>query len=110
MTNQLFKNNPPNSLLFDLLEQIYLFKNENHYVINDTSFKKSIYLNILKDFCDELKKYYHHSKIYYVNRELNYSKFITIIRQICKKNGISISSQIKYDKSKYCINYFIYKE
>ena len=40
--------------------------------------------------------------------QLNYSKFMTIIRQICKKNKIAITSQIKYDKSKYCIHYFIY--
>tara|TARA_B000000609_G_C24172140_1_gene351131 strand:+ start:1349 stop:1681 length:333 start_codon:yes stop_codon:yes gene_type:complete len=109
MTNQLFKSNPPNSLLFDLLDKIYLFKNDNHFVINDTSFKKSIYLDLLSPFCEELKEYYHASKTFYVDRELNYSKFITIIRQICKKNGIAISSKIKYDKSKYCINYFIYK-
>ena len=34
--------------------------------------------------------------------------FITIIRQVCKKNHIPFNSQIKYDKSSYDICYYIY--
>ena len=108
MTNQIFKNIVPNSFIFDFLDKICLFKNTNHYIIDDSSYKKAIFLNILKPFCDNLKNYYHKSKHTYIIRELNYSKFMTIIRQICKKNKIALTSQIKYDKSKYCIHYFIY--
>tara|TARA_B100001063_G_C16760792_1_gene555824 strand:+ start:377 stop:706 length:330 start_codon:yes stop_codon:yes gene_type:complete len=108
MTNQIFKNIVPNSLIFNFLDKICLFKHTNHYIIDDSSYKKAIFLNILKSFCDNLKNYYHKSKHHYITRDLNYSKLMTIIRQICKKNKIAITSQIKYDKSKYCINYFIY--
>ena len=40
--------------------------------------------------------------------KLNYTKFVTIIRQICKKNEIPFSNTIKYDKSTYNIIYYIY--
>ena len=39
--------------------------------------------------------------------KLNYTKFVTIIRQICKKNEIPFSNTIKYDKSTYNIIYYI---
>ena len=38
---------------------------------------------------------------------MNYKNFVTIIRQICKFN-LLFSSNIKYDKSTYEINYNIY--
>ena len=39
MTTQLFKSNIPNNILFDFLDSIYLFKNENFYTISNASFK-----------------------------------------------------------------------
>ena len=42
------------------------------------------------------------------NIKLTYNSFTTIIRQICKYNQITYTSQIKYDKSTYEIVYYIY--
>ena len=39
-----------------------------------------------------------------------YKNFVTIIRQICKYHHIPFTSSIKYNKSKYDIYYFIYRE
>ena len=76
--------------------------------MNKASYKKSIFNDKLKNFLEKIESYYHNSKKYYVTRKLNYSKFITIIRQICKHNNILYTSKIKYDKSNYDIIYYIY--
>ena len=108
MSNQIFKNDFPNHILFNLLDEIFYQKTKKCYIINNSSFKRALHKDLVKDFCNELKEYYHVSKTFYVERDLNYSKFMTIIRQICNKKHISFSTQIKYDKSNYDIYYFIY--
>ena len=64
--------------------------------------------NYLNEFIENIKPNYHISKQYYLTRKLNYSKFITIIRQICKSNEIPYTSEITYNKSSYEIQYYIY--
>jgi len=108
MSNQIFKNDFPNDILFNLLDEIFYQKTTKCYIINNSSFKRALHKDLVKDFCNELKEHYHVSKTFYVERNLNYSKFMTIIRQICNKKHISFSTQIKYDKSSYDIYYFIY--
>ncbi len=108
MTNQIFKSPIPDNILYDFIEKICLFKNKNFYTLSPVSFKKASFLNLLDDFCNSIKIYYYTSKQHYINRELNYSKLITIIRQICKHKKIPITSNIKYDKSKYSIYYYIF--
>ena len=108
MTTQLFKSNIPNNILFDFLDSIYLFKNENFYTISNVSFKKAMFLNLIDNFCKTIKKYYYNSKQHYLTRNITYNRLITIIRQICKHNKIPITSNIKYDKSKYSIQYYIF--
>lgn len=108
MSNQIFKTTFSNDLLFELLEQIYLQKTDKCYIINSESFKRAKHKELVGPFCEDLKSYYHSSKRFYVERELNYQKFTTILRQICNKNHISFSTKIKYNKCKYDINYFIY--
>lgn len=108
MSNQIFKNDFPNDILFNLLDEIFYQKTTKCYIINNSSFKRALHKDLVKDFCNELKEHYHVSKTFYVERDLNYSKFMTIIRQICNKKHISFSTQIKYDKSSYDIYYFIY--
>jgi hypothetical protein len=105
--NQLFKKQFPNTMLFELLENICV-KNEKCYVIHNESYKKGIFTNSIPEFIEICKPYYHTSKQKYLERKLSYNMFITILRQICKFNNIIYTSQIKYDKSKYCIFYYIY--
>lgn len=107
MTNQIFKSNVPNSILYDFLDKIYLFKCDTYYTISPVSFKKACFLNIIDEFCDKIKNHYHISKNHYINREMNYNRLITVIRQICKYNKIPITSNVKYDKSKYSMQYYI---
>jgi hypothetical protein len=107
MSSQIFKSPVPNQLLFKLLDDIAL-KNDKRYTINNDTYKKGIFNNSIVNFIEECKPYYFLSKRKYLERKLNYSSFITIIRQICNYNKITYSSEIKYDKSTYDIIYYIF--
>jgi hypothetical protein len=107
MSIQIFKKNVPNENLFQLLDSICL-KNEKHYILDVDSFKKGIFKEIIQQFLDNCKQYYHLSKRKYLEKKLSYNSFVTVIRQICNFNKITYTSQIKYDKSTYSIVYYIY--
>jgi len=107
MSTQIFKNNIPNELLFNLLELICI-KSEKYYILNNESFKKGIYNESITKFIEECKPYYHLSKRKYLERKINYKSFTTILRQICNCNKITYTNKIKYEKSTYFIIYYIY--
>ena len=106
MSSQIFKNQVPNELLIKLLESISI-KTDKYFIIDNNSYKKGIFNNSITDFINQCIPYYHLSKRKYLEKKLTYHSFITIIRQICNFNKITYTSQIKYDKSKYDIIYYI---
>jgi hypothetical protein len=105
--SQIFKSRIPNEYLFSLLDDICI-KTNNQYFFNSNAFKKGIYNKKIECFLKELNDYYHLSKRKYLEKKLTYNSFTTVLRQICKFNKISFISKIKYDKSSYEIQYFIY--
>ena len=107
MTSQIFKNTIPNQILIKLLDDIAV-KTDKCYILNNNSYKKGVFNNLIINFIEECKPYYHLSKRKYLEKKLTYNSFITIIRQICNFNRITYTSQIKYDKSTYDIMYYIY--
>lgn len=107
MSSQIFKTKVPSEILFDLLEQICL-KKEKYYLIDVNAYRKLLFYNLHIEFCDKLKEYYFVGKQFYVERRMTYNSFTNIIRQICKNAGIMYTSQIKYNESKYNIDYFVY--
>jgi len=107
MSSQIFKNQMPNNLLFELLDKICL-KNEKHYTFNVDSFKKGLYSKDIQNFLTSCIPYYYLSKQKYLEKKLTYNSFVTVLRQICNFNKIIYTSQIKYDKSTYVIVYYIY--
>jgi len=107
MNSQIFKQNVPNQLLIELLETIAI-KSDKCYVINNNAYKKGLFNDVILNFIENCKPYYHISKRKYLERKLTYNSFVTIIRQICNYNKITYTSQIKYDKSTYDIIYYIY--
>jgi hypothetical protein len=104
---QLFKKIYPKENLIEFIKK-FAYKNNNYYLINKSYYKRALFLNIIPDFLLDIKSYYHISKYKYINNVDNYSKFITIIRQICRSNNINYVSKIIYTKATYDINYFIY--
>jgi hypothetical protein len=109
MSNQIFKKRIPNETLFALLDSIST-KTEKYYMIQNEVYKKGIYNNKIPEFLQEIRPFYHLSKQKYIDKKLNYNSFTTILRQICNFNNIKYISQIKYDKSKYNIHYYVYFE
>lgn len=83
-------------------------KYNNYYIFNNNAFKKGVFDESIQKFINYCIPYYHLSKRKYLEKSLTYNSFTTIMRQICNYNNIVFSSEIKYDKSKYNIVYFIY--
>jgi hypothetical protein len=106
MSKQIFKNPIPIDMLFSLLDTICI-KEENKYIFNNNSYKKGIFENSIPPFIDSCRPYYHNSKHKYLDKKLTYNSFTTILRQICKCNNVKYTSQIKYEKSKYDIVYYV---
>ena len=110
MTGQLFKYDISNTLLFTLLDKICTKIDDKYYLLDNIAYKKALYHNAIPDFCSSIKDYYFESKKYYAERKMDFNKFITIVRHICRANKINFTSKIKYDKSGYEIVYYIYYE
>jgi len=106
MPSQIFKNNIPKEILFNLLNMICV-KDVKHYIFNLDAFKKGIYNEEIPKFVELCKSYYYISKRHYLEKKIAYNSFTTIIRQICKSNFINYTSKIKYEKSDYNIVYYI---
>jgi hypothetical protein len=109
MVNQIFRKHVPKEFLFELLEKICI-KTDKYYLIDMNAYRKLTFYNYHIDFCNELKDYYNLSKLFYLERKMVYNSFTNIVRQICKLNNIMFTSQIKYNESKYNIDFFIYFE
>ena len=105
--SQIFKSNVDPKILFDLLEQICI-KTENKYVLDNTSYKKAGFLQLIDPFIENISHHYHLSKKYYVTRKRSYKMLTTIIRQICRLNNIYYKQNIIYRQSQYEIVYSIY--
>lgn len=107
MNSQIFKKDIPNDTLFTFLDTICL-KTDKYYLIDYNSYKKMIFNKSHIEFCDNLKEYYYLGKHFYLEREMTYKSFTNIIRQICKHNNIMFTSNMKYNKSNYNIDFLIY--
>lgn len=107
MLNQIFKTQVTIQILFDLLEQVCI-KTDKYYLVDMNAYRKLIYHNLYDSFSKQILNNYHLSKQFYLTRKLTYNSFTNIIRQICKSNNIMFTNQIKYNESKYNIDYMIY--
>lgn len=109
MSKQIFREKVPSKILFDLLEMICL-KTQNYFLFDMNAFKKMVFNKYHEEFLETLKPYYHLGKRFYLEREVSYNMFTTILRQICKHNAIMYTSQIKYNESNYNIQYMVYHQ
>lgn len=107
MLNQIFRKSVPVQILFELLEKICI-KKEKYYLFDLNAYRKLVFYELYDNFAKIIIEYYHLSKQKYVTRKLTYSSMTNIIRQICKSNNISHTSQMKYNESAYNIDYYIY--
>ena len=107
MSKQIFRREVPVSVLFELLDKICL-KTEKYYLVDTNAYRKLLYNNLHDKLANDLLEYYHVSKQFYVQRKMTYNSFTNIVRQICKSANVMFTSQIKYNESKYSIDYLVY--
>jgi len=93
-------------ILYDLLEQICQ-KKEKYYIFNELAFRRMKFLNLHMPFLNTIVSRYQSSKQFYITRKQTYQSFLTIIKQLCHHNRITIKSNMQYFESTYIINYFI---
>jgi len=109
--SNIIKNNFNKDLFINLINKISKFNNTNKYfILNNESYKKGQINNLIEEFINNIKEFYVKSKKFYLDRAMNYKRFLTIIRQICKSQNIKFEIKINYIKSKYEIIYYIYLE
>lgn len=108
MISQIFKTRVNQDILFNFLDKVSNKHNDAKYIFDVTSYKRCIFLDIFDSFIESLKPYYHISKQFYLDKKSSFKMLSTIIRQICRLNGIYYKQEIKYSKSTYEIVYHIY--
>ena len=114
--SQIFSKEIPVNLLYKLLDNVTeLEKQEDksgnnleYYKINKIIFKKLEFHNLLTEFINNIKEYYYENKKFYLQREINYNNFLTIVRQICNLNNVFVAKKILYQRDTYTIEYYIY--
>lgn len=86
MSNQIFRIEPPIELVNDLLDKICenLDSQENQQIkkVDIHAYRRMKYHDYHKEFLSSLFSYYHWSKHFYLERELTYYSFMTILRQV----------------------------
>ena len=106
MKNQIIKKHV--DFFDDFIKENFILEND-YYIFNNIVFKKLEYENKIPDFLEQLKSYYFKNKHYYLERNpITYNQFNTLMRQICKNNDLMFKTKIKYQSSKYTIEYYIH--
>ena len=103
----LFRAHIPIDYLYDVLEKICV-KNEKYYIIDFNSYRLLQFHELYTDFSERIIQAYKPSKQKYVTRTLTYNSFVTIVRHICRINGIPFDTKFNYQYSLYNIDYYIY--
>lgn len=103
---QIFKENIPKEYFIDYIKTNCILV-DNNYVYNKECFKRSCLNNNEKilSFINFITPYYHISKRHYLERNIKYNNFLTILRQISKSLNINYKSNLKYINSSYDISY-----
>jgi hypothetical protein len=107
MSKQIFRTIIPKELLYTLLDKISL-KTDKYYLIDMNSYKRIKFYNLQDEFLSNISEHYQYSKKFYVERPFTYNSFTNIVRQICKSNNLTFTSKIKYNESKYNIEFYVY--
>ena len=101
-------NSNSNSNSVDLSNQLF-------YMVDSATFKRGLYLNIIKPFMDLMaSQYYRTSHAFYAKRNMTggsaaFVHFIQVLRHISKHSGAKFISTTKYEKSVTSKVYYIEK-
>lgn len=99
MCNQLFKELPDHTILFNLLDSV-CSTNEKDFLITEINYKQLKHANKIEGFYEYLTPFYFKSKQKYTQNK-TYIGFLTIIRQLSKLFNIECSSKTIYGQGSY---------
>jgi len=113
--SQLFCKDISQNILYNLLDNVIECENIEEqngevnrcYRVNKIVFKKLEFHGLISVFLDTIKEYYYTNKQFYIERDMTYNNFLTIVRQICNYNNIKFKKNILYEKDTYSIEYYI---
>ena len=95
--------------IFESFVISHFIEEQDYYVYNNEVFKKLVFDDTLDNFICALKPYYFKNKHFYLQRHpYTYNSFNTILRQIMKRNNIQVEKKVKYQKSKYQVEFHIF--
>jgi hypothetical protein len=106
--SQILKKKINKDIIISFLKDFCQNEKKKEYIFSSISFKKAEYNKEIIKLIEFLKNHYHKSKQFYLNRQMTYKNFLTILRQICNNLCIPYTSKILYNKSKYNIIYIIF--
>jgi hypothetical protein len=106
MKNQIFKVIIQPDILWDFLKENGEAV-EGYYIFNKSLYKKAVFRETIAPFTQSLDPYYYESKKKYIQRKMDYIKFITVLRQLCNSLGVKYDTQLVYNNSTYEIVYYI---
>jgi hypothetical protein len=106
---QIFKSVPSPDILFTFLEDSGEVC-DDYYIFSKILYKQAVFHDLITPLINCLESHYYESKKHYINRKMDYNKFITVIRQICNSNSITYTTKMNYHNSTYDIVYYIYKK
>lgn len=104
---QLFKSTPNKDSFINFIKE-HCIKEKTYYKLTNDVYKQIIFKEKLEPFLSTIKPYYHKSKQTYVDRKMSYTRFVTVVRHVCKILDITYTSIMKYYNSTYRIDYYIY--
>jgi hypothetical protein len=102
----IFRKAVPNEWLFELLEKVCL-KTDKYYCFDNNSYRIMRFHKYDDEFCEKIMDCYHVSRRFYITRPRTMVSFSNIIRQICKRNKIPITHEVKYLEGSYLLQYFV---
>jgi len=105
MKNQIFKTIVTPDILWTFLKDNGEAEND-YYIFNKVLYKKAVFRETISPFIKGLIEHYHESKKHYINRKMDYNKFITVLRQLCNSNDIAYKTNMVYNSSTYEIVYY----
>ena len=103
--NQIIRSTLPRDIVIDFIKTHFHYEKES-YISNKSVFKKIYNDGSLHTFFNILKLYYYESKQFYINRNINYKHYNTILRQVTNALDIPSKKKITYHHNTYEIIYY----
>jgi len=107
MPSTALKEKLPPEILIDFLEPICT-KSSEYYIVNYETYRRAIYTSHYTDFIEKIRPYYFTCQLHFLDREINYKKFLTTLRQICSVSEFKYQHIRAFDRSKSKTAYYIY--